>query len=129
MSVDSYATGVDNRHLYESWCREGVACIALAGDSRDAAIIEQAKAHGPYDFIFLDAGHAEHEVQADWDNYAPLVAPGGIIALHDILPGRGPQAWIQVAPVWQRIQRQGYVTQELVASVDVDWGGIGVVYL
>jgi predicted O-methyltransferase YrrM len=101
----------------------------LQGNSADPAIIVRAAEFGPFDFIFLDAGHARHEVQRDWENYLPLAVPSGIIALHDILPGRGAQAWIDVAPVWQQIRRQGFVTQELVASEDVNWGGIGIVYL
>lgn len=101
----------------------------LQGDSRDPAMVRAARRFGPFDFIFIDGGHSEQEAQDDWNAYHQLAAPGGVIALHDILPGRGAQSWIQVEPVWRRIQRQGYVTQEIVASVDVDWGGIGVVYL
>jgi len=97
---------------------------------RDPAIVEAARQFGPFDWIFLDAGHAEHEVQADVDNYLPLARPGGVVALHDILPGKNAQAWIEVHKVWQRLQRLGFVTQELVADPEnVDWGGIGIVFV
>ncbi|HEU5087771.1 MAG TPA: class I SAM-dependent methyltransferase, partial [Roseiflexaceae bacterium] len=81
---------------------------------------------GPFDWIVIDAGHYAHEVQADWERYAPMAAPGGVIALHDILPAAVD--WIQVDQVWATIQAEGYVTQELIASRTVDWGGWGLVY-
>lgn len=101
----------------------------LVGDSRDPGIIAAATRHGLYDFVFIDGGHVEHEVQHDWSVYHQLCRSGGLIALHDILPGRGAQQWIEVSQVWQRIQHHGYVTQELIASLDVDWGGIGLVWM
>jgi cephalosporin hydroxylase len=129
VSVDLPPAGVDNRALFHAWCPPGVELHCLRGDSRDPAILAAVEGIGPFDWVFLDAGHAREEIAADWAAYRPLVADGGVIALHDILPGRGPQAWIEVCPVWRAIQRQGYVTQEIVASEDVNWGGIGVVYL
>lgn len=127
VSVDSYREQVDNRPLYAGWTPAGVALHALMGDSRDPATIAQVASFGPYDWIFIDAGHYEAEVQADWDSYAPLAAPGGVVALHDICPS--PHDWIQVDRVWRRIQAQGYVTQELVCAYGLDWSGIGVVFV
>lgn len=128
VSVDTYRAGVDNRHLYEAWTQSrGVELHAIEGDSRDPNIVAQVTALGPYDWIFIDADHIEASVQADWDNYAALAAPGAIVCLHDIMPA--DVDWIQVAPVWRRIQALGYVTQELVCAAGLDWSGIGVVYL
>ncbi len=129
VSVDSYRANVDNRHLYQEWAPRGLGLTihAIEGNSRDPGIVAQVAALGPYDWIFIDADHLEMAVQADWDNYRPLAAPGAIVALHDIMPA--DVDWIQVAPVWRRIQAQGYLTQELVCADDLDWSGIGVVYL
>jgi predicted O-methyltransferase YrrM len=38
------------------------------------------------DFMFIDGDHAYAGVQRDFELYAPLVRPGGIIAFHDIVP-------------------------------------------
>lgn len=127
VSVDSYAAGVDNRHLYADWTPEGVQLTVLAGDSRDRAIVTRAREHGPYDWIFIDAGHRYEEVLDDWMNYRPMAATGGIVALHDIMPS--PHDWLQVDRLWEEIQHQGYITQELVCDPVTDWSGIGLVYL
>ncbi len=52
--------------------------------SREASIF--AANNGPYDLLFIDAGHTFDDVAADYADYAPLVRPGGIIAFHDALP-------------------------------------------
>lgn len=131
VSVDSYAVGVDNRHLYDEWLPAGlgVRVVALEGDSRDPDVIAAARAFGPYNFVFVDAGHYYAEVAADWRNYRPLVATGGVIAFHDILPPSANHPEIEVARLWQEVKDEGYETIELVADRYADWGGIGVVYL
>lgn len=35
------------------------------------------------DFIFIDAGHLQHEVEEDCWSYLPLLKPGGVISGHD----------------------------------------------
>lgn len=127
VSVDSYAVHVDNRHLYADWTPDLVTLETISGESGNKQTIERVAAHGPYDWIFIDADHLEAGVQSDWDNYYTMAAPGGIIALHDILPAS--VNWIQVDPVWQRIQRLGYINCEFVADPSADWGGIGCVFM
>jgi len=128
VSLDSYAVGVDNRHLYEGWRPQGVQLIAICGDSADPGIIESVRRDGPYDFIFIDAGHYYSEVSADWQNYSPMADAGSIVAFHDILTNPlHPE--IEVELLWREIQKLGYVTQELVASPEAVWGGIGVCYM
>jgi predicted O-methyltransferase YrrM len=127
VSVDSYAAGVDNRHRYAHWTPAGVTLHTLAGNSRDPSIIAQVRALGPFDFVFIDAGHLEHEVQADWEHFGAMCVSGGVVALHDIMPAAVD--WIEVDRVWERIQHQGYMTQELVCAPDLDWGGIGCVFM
>ena len=43
----------------------------------------------PLDLLFVDGDHTYEGVKQDFADYAPLVRPGGIVALHDIVPG-GP---------------------------------------
>jgi predicted O-methyltransferase YrrM len=36
-----------------------------------------------FDFVFVDGNHSYEGLRGDWEGWAKLVAPGGIIALHD----------------------------------------------
>ena len=51
---------------------------------------EAAPGHDPVEFIFIDGDHSEEGLLADWRAWHSLVAPGGIVALHDSrsYPGR-----------------------------------------
>lgn len=128
VSVDSYTAGVDNRGLFTEWAT-GAGCDMrlIAGDSHAPATIAAAAAHAPFDWIFIDAGHYLHEVSADWANYMPMCQPGGIVALHDILPPTRAHPEIEVAFLWQQIRDAGYTTREIIADPSADWGGIGIV--
>ena len=129
VAVDSYQTGVDNRGLFREWAADaGSQLVIVEGDSMSADTIAAAAEHAPFDWVWIDAGHFEHEAQADWDNYGTLCAPGGIVCLHDILTHPSHPA-IEVEPVWRRIQKQGHLTRELIADPSAEWGGIGVVYV
>ncbi len=35
------------------------------------------------DFMFIDGDHSYEGVRTDWELWSPLVAPGGVVALHD----------------------------------------------
>mgnify|MGYP000851024512 CR=1 FL=1 len=49
----------------------------------EAAEQHRAQNLPPIDFIFIDGDHSYEGLQADWLQWNPLVAPGGIVALHD----------------------------------------------
>ena len=36
-----------------------------------------------FDFVFIDGDHSYEGLKADWEGWSRLIAPGGIIALHD----------------------------------------------
>jgi predicted O-methyltransferase YrrM len=55
------------------WIRETAAEAARSPEIRC----------GGFDFVFLDALHTYEGLREDWEAWAPLVAPGGIIAIHD----------------------------------------------
>lgn len=38
---------------------------------------------GPVDFIFIDGDHSFDGLRSDWEAWSPLIAPGGIVMLHD----------------------------------------------
>src|SRR5205814_7117978 len=49
----------------------------------DAARLYAASHGPPPDFIFIDGDHSYEGLRGDWEAWNPLVAPQGIIALHD----------------------------------------------
>jgi predicted O-methyltransferase YrrM len=49
----------------------------------------------PLGFVFIDGGHSEESVAADYHLWSPHLAIGGLLAIHDIFPdpsrgGQGP---------------------------------------
>jgi len=126
VSVDSYAVGVDNRHLYADWTPDNVSLTVIAADCHAPDTIAQVAGLAPFDWLFIDAGHYYQEVKDDWDNYMPLVLPGGIVCFHDILPPNEVHPEIEVAQLWDEI-RADHLTLEIVQDRDAYWGGVGVV--
>ena len=61
----------------------------------------------PVAFLFIDGGHAEDVAMADYEGWAEFVAPGGILAIHDVFehPDEGGQAPFRV---WQRAVADGF---------------------
>ena len=37
----------------------------------------------PFDFVFIDAPQIHDTIRREWEAWSPLIAVGGIIALHD----------------------------------------------
>lgn len=130
VSLDSYRTGVDNRHLYAEWCPSGVQLVTLEGDSHDMAVWEEALSYGPYDWVFIDAGHYYHEVHRDWELYGAtaLFSRDSVVVLHDILPPTPEHPEIEVARLWAELVASPlYHTEEIVADRSASWGGLGLV--
>jgi predicted O-methyltransferase YrrM len=52
----------------------------------------------PLGFVFIDGGHSMEAAQTDYDCWSPHVAPGGILAIHDLFPNpeEGGQAPITI---------------------------------
>ena len=64
--------------------------IALVANSRAAAHWWQ----GDFGMVFIDGGHSLDAAINDWNTFGTRVAPGGILAIHDVFPdsGEGGQA-------------------------------------
>jgi predicted O-methyltransferase YrrM len=56
----------------------------VVGDTHNKAIFSHFP-KGSFDLLFIDAGHKYSDVAFDFNDYAPLVRKGGIIAFHDSL--------------------------------------------
>lgn len=65
-----------------------VEASVIYGDSKSAEVIAQARARGPFDFVFIDGDHSAEGVRADWRNYGAL-AP--LIGFHDVDAGILPK--------------------------------------
>jgi predicted O-methyltransferase YrrM len=127
VSVDSYAVGVDNRRLYGEWNTTLASLAVIEGNSNEMATAQEVLTYAPFDLVLIDAGHFLPEVTRDWDLYRPMVRRGGLLVLHDILTH---PAWpsIEVGQLWEKIKDE-YMTFEIVADRDAEWGGLGVVLL
>ena len=79
------------------------AVIAILGDSPSVARHWST----PLGFLFIDGGHGSEPAHADYEGWAELVAPGGILAIHDVFedPADGGQAPFRV---WQRAVADGF---------------------
>jgi predicted O-methyltransferase YrrM len=62
----------------------------------------------PLALLFIDGGHAEDVAQADYAAWSRFVAPGGLLAIHDVFesPADGGQAPFHV---WERAVADGFV--------------------
>jgi predicted O-methyltransferase YrrM len=49
----------------------------------EAARTLAANLAGKVDFVFIDGDHSYDGLRGDWEGWAPLLAPGGVVALHD----------------------------------------------
>ena len=56
--------------------------VAVVGDSLAVA----AAWTGPLAMVFIDGGHGPKPARADYEGWAPHVAPGGLLAIHDVFP-------------------------------------------
>ncbi|MGZ4798641.1 MAG: class I SAM-dependent methyltransferase [Acidimicrobiia bacterium] len=79
------------------------AVVAIVGDSPAVGRFWNT----PVGLLFIDGGHAEEVAMADYDGWAQHVAPGGVLAIHDVFedPADGGQAPFRV---WQRAVAEGF---------------------
>jgi predicted O-methyltransferase YrrM len=87
----------------------------------------------PVDFLFIDGDHSYKGVKADFELYSSLVRPGGIVALHDIVPdhrtryGRDTGCYSgEVYLFWNELKER-YDCEELIENSEQDGFGIGLV--
>jgi predicted O-methyltransferase YrrM len=114
--------------FYREFARPGQTMHLLRADSHQPQTREQVQSllhSAPLDFLFIDGDHTYEGVRADFEQYAPLVRPGGMVAMHDILP-RQEGSTIQVHRLWQQLRGQ-YPTAEIVGPEGTRRIGIGVI--
>jgi len=88
LGSDGLLVGVDMAPTYR-WIDEDTDCerLFIQGNSQEEATIDKVRSvvyDRGVDFLFIDADHTQEGVTRDYNNYSPLVRPGGIIGFHDI---------------------------------------------
>jgi predicted O-methyltransferase YrrM len=76
--------------------------VPVQGWSTDAQVMARVREEaGHIDLLFIDGDHGYEGAKADWVSYAPLLAPGATIVLHDVGWAEGVQQVLAecVAPV------------------------------
>jgi len=102
----------------------GVNFQPILASSQESWVVEKVLAYGPYDFIFLDGDHSYQAINHDFFNYSAMLAPGGVVALHDILQHPDdPQ--IQVWKLWAEISLI-FETEEITSHPFQKEKGIGI---
>lgn len=128
-----------NRALYRKFGRSrGVTIHTIDADSQVEPTRKRAEellAGKPVDFLFIDGDHSYEGVQRDFELYAPLVRPGGLVVFHDIAIG-APDNWIRCKEFWETIEGDQYLerfgayeTTSIIGDRSQPVRGIGVVRL
>jgi cephalosporin hydroxylase len=111
--------------LYKSFAKGGQRIYLLRGDSHDPRTLEEVErilGGERVDFLFIDGDHTYEGVKSDFEMYSPLVREGGIVALHDIVPGP-PEKVGGVPKFWCQIRRH---FRHLEIAKDWNQGGFGI---
>lgn len=126
---------VENRSRLHSFARGGVTVTAIDGDSKSPATVgrvRDALCGREIDLLLIDGDHSFAGVLGDLRAYRPLVAPHGLIALHDIVPdeqlrtGRPSERYSGEVPLLWGVLREQFPHREFVADWAQDGLGIGV---
>lgn len=82
---DATAGMVDSLGLLRDVIRraglEETAVLIVAPSTKAAALCD-----GPFGMVFIDGGHSVEAARADYEAWADHVAPGGVLAIHDLFP-------------------------------------------
>jgi predicted O-methyltransferase YrrM len=118
-----------NARSYDHWREVGTDLQVIYGKSQDPAIVESVRRLGPYDWVFIDGDHGFDAVRVDVFNYQQMIAPGGVLLMHDIAaPDGSEDALYPPGHVFGTLANaydtDAYVTKE---ACDVAHG-IGVVF-
>ena len=126
---------VQNTRLLRKFMRPECRQAFVEGSSYAPETVEAVRrtlAGTPIDVLFIDGDHTYDGARADFERYAPLVRPGGLIAFHDIMPdfqtrfGRSTGRWAGDVPkLWQEVQPRFAETWEFVEDRAQDGLGIG----
>jgi len=116
--------------LYQCFALPGQKLHLLRGDSHQEDSLQKVLKiinSQKVDFLFIDGDHRYEGVKRDYEQYSPLVRPGGIIAFHDILPSP-PELGMEVWRFWEELKKTEKSACEFVNTSSNDRSiGIGIV--
>lgn len=132
ISIDLFGSALGTRSpqgiVLRSFARHGQRIELLfrtdSHDPRTRARVERLLGTRPVDFLFIDGDHSYDGVRADFELYAPLVRPGGLVAFHDVSPTPEPRT-VDVLRFWQEFTQE-HDTEEIVAPGPHLGCGIGL---
>ena len=105
--------------------------MLFRSDPQTVAEVRELLGGEPLDFLFIDGDHSYDGVRQDYESYAPLVRPGGLIGFHDIAepPGGGPVIaadgtllLVGDVPAFWRTIRGDYPSEEFIGTADGCFG-------
>ncbi len=120
--------------LYRAFAGSDRTIELVRADSHAASTAARVKEllGEPADVLFIDGDHSYAGVARDYELYAPLVRPGGLIAFHDIVADHRTRFGIEtpnnsgdVHKLWSEIRGRGTAT-EIVDDPGQNGFGIGV---
>jgi predicted O-methyltransferase YrrM len=100
----------------------------IRGNSHDSPTfhaVREAFGGNRLDLLLIDGDHRYEGVRNDFAMYGPLVRPGGLIAIHDIVPGAREHVG-GVPRFWQEV-KNAHRSSEFVSNWHQQGFGIGVV--
>ena len=113
----------DRVPLYEAFAQPGQTMHLMREDSHQPATLDKLKdllKGRPIDFALIDGDHTYEGVRQDYEMYAGLVRPGGLIAFHDIVYADG------VARFWEELKQTDPSAEDFIAGQGSKFG-LGVV--
>ena len=136
---DAHLIAIDNRPVgrFGKWSPFSLVRRGFAVGSQRMSLLMASDSHTeitrrrvaeflgdrPIEFLFIDGDHSYDGVCQDFNMYSPLMAPGGLIAFHDISPN--PAEWTKgVARFWREFSLD-HETEERVVN-DEPGFGIGI---
>jgi predicted O-methyltransferase YrrM len=114
---------------YKAFARPGQTLRFVRGNSHDPASrdeVHRLMERRGIDFIMIDGDHSYEGVKTDFELYYPLLAPGGLLAMHDIRPTPHDPS-IDVHRFWLEVKER-FETEEIVEVPDQPNFGIGLVH-
>lgn len=82
-----------------------------------------------FDAIFIDGDHTYEGVKKDYLHYKDLLAPGGIIAFHDVIDSDNHRNLnCYVALFWEELKLEPTLNLEEKVVEPMHWGGIGIIH-
>jgi len=115
--------------IYKRFKKRGQRLYLIRGDVHNQQTLDNVKSilNGEtLGFLFVDGDHTYEGVKMDFEMYAPLMKDGGIIALHDIVPGPAERVG-GVPRFWKEIKTK-YVNLEIVKNQNQGGCGIGIIF-